>query len=111
MRNIRDLVKDRERVWLYFGAEEDSQDFLQRAAAEGFHWSNGSALVPGERKYVLAVHRDCTVSHVPLYCWILAFREQETIPGTPVCVDYGKYLAGAEDYRCHESHFTGGLIF
>lgn len=108
MSNLKDLVTDRERVWLYFATEEQSQDFLERAAAEGFRWANSSPLLPGEHHYVLALHRDFTVSHVSLYCWTLAFRE--TIPGTPVCIDYGKYIAGAEDYLCHEAHFTGGLI-
>lgn len=61
-----------------------------------------------EHHYVLALHRDLTVSHVSLYCWTLAFRE--TVPGTPVCIDYEKYRSGADDDLCREAHFTGGLI-
>lgn len=72
-----------------------------RATAENFSLSPALA---GERNYVLAIRKDLTVGYVPLRCWTMAF--QEKVQGTPVCVDYGKYIAGEEDYLCHESHFS-----
>ncbi len=110
MRKIRDLVTDRERVWIYLASEEESRDFLERAAAEGFRWANGSPILPTERYYVLAIHSDFTLWQVSLYCWTRSFQGQETIPGTPVRIEYGKYISGAADSLCREPHWTGVLI-
>ncbi len=104
MRKIKDLITNQDRVWLYFATTELSQTFVSQVTAEGFHISPSLA---SERNYVLAIHKDLTVSYVPLHCWTRAF--QKNTQGVPVCVDYGKYLSGEEDYLCHESHFQSQI--
>ena len=37
MRQIKDLVKDNEKVWVYLSTDEVAKHFIKNAITEGFH--------------------------------------------------------------------------
>ena len=110
MRQINDLVKDKEKVWIYLSTEDVSRKFIKSAISEGFHWSNGEPLEEHTTGFLFGVHQDFTIAHLSMYIWCLAFQCKGKIPGTAECIDYEKYINGDSDYICHEPHISGYII-
>ena len=107
MRQIQELVKNEERVWLYLATDALVEDFMARAAGEGFRWQDGRPVCPGDGGYLLGVHRDGTVAHLSAYVWCLSFQCDRRGEHTPPRVDYGRFLAGEEDILRTTPGITG----
>lgn len=107
MRQIKDLVQDKEKVWVYLSTDGAVHQFIRNAIAEGFHWSNGDPLQKNTTGYLFGVHRDMTVAHLSMFIWCMAFQCHGKISGTPMCIDYEKYINGELDYICREPHIKG----
>lgn len=109
MRQIKDLIQDKEKVWIYLSTDEVARCFIKQAVAEGFHWSNGEPISEATTGYLFGVHCDMSIAHLAMYVWCMSFQCHGNIPGTPQCIDYEKYAAGELDYICHEPHIKGVL--
>ena len=107
MRQIKDLIQDKEKVWIYLSTDEVARRFIKQAVAEGFHWSNGEPLTEDTKGFLFGVHQDMSIAHLAMYIWCMAFQCHGNIPGTPMCIDYEKYINGELDYICHEPHIKG----
>ena len=105
MRTLKELAESSGRVWFYINNEALGHAFMTQAAEEGFHWANGKPMGKSSWNYAMAIRADMSLWNVSLYVWMLSFRG--AIEGTPIRVDYEKYVSGCEDYFCHESHFKG----
>lgn len=103
MRTITDLVKNEPRVWSYLSIGELCREFFRQAKEEGFCFGD----LPCEQWVVgpvIGVHADRQMGHLPIFIWHQSFAVN--FQGVPTRVDYERYIAGEEDYICHESHFT-----
>lgn len=102
MRTIRELLGCDEKVWVYLNSEETWNEFARMAATEGFHFGE----LPVERwefGYVIAVHSNGEMGHLPLFVWCLSFSS-----GTGSCprkVSFLSYVNDEEEYLCKESGF------
>ena len=111
MRTIKELLKNERVIWMYLDSEEVCREFYAQAYEEGF----GFKALPYEKwvwGYVVAVHADGDMGHLPLFVWTTAFGSNGWlgIPGSHTPVDYKLYREGAEDYICKRSHFTGCTV-
>ena len=109
MRTLKELATSNRRVWFYIKDEALGHAFMNQAEEEGFHWANEKAMSKDDWYYTMAIRADMSLWYVSLYVWTLSFRGN--IEGTPIRVDYEKYVSGCEDYICHESHFRGTVRF
>ena len=105
LRTLKQLAEKEATVWVYLDNRKVGKAFLRQAREEGFRCCDGSSLRWMSWFYVMALHSDMTVWTVSLFNWTLSFAGD--VKGTPVRVDYEKYMAGEEDYLCHQSHFKG----
>ena len=105
MRTLKQLAEKEGRVWVYLDNRKVGKAFLRQAREEGFRCCDGSSLRWMSWFYVMALYSDMTVWTASLFNWTLSFAGD--VKGTPVRVDYEKYMAGEEDYLCHQSHFKG----
>lgn len=74
-----------------------SNVFLKNAEEEGFTFGDG--VKPTEREYsdIFSLKHDWTISYVG-FIGHMAFRNPDAVAGPFVRIDYGKYLAGRDDY-------------
>ena len=106
MRSIRELLENEETVWVYFDSEELCEEFFR--SEDGLYFGE----LPRDRwktGNVIAVHRDGSMGHLPLFIWLMSFgagRER-----CPVKVDYRRFISGEEDYLCRSSHFSCRMTF
>ena len=107
MRQIRELTENQERVWLYLATEALVEDFMGKAAAEGYHWADGRPVEPGDGGFLLGVHRDGTLAHLSAYLWCLSFQCDRQGTHPPPRLDYGRFLAGEEDCTCRKPGMAG----
>ncbi len=104
MRSIRKLLKSEETVWVYFDSHELCEEFFRRE--EGFRFGE-LARDKWKTGHVIAVHRDGTMGHLPLFIWLMSFRGGDC----PVKVDYRRFAAEKEDFLCRSSHFACRMFF
>ena len=106
MRTIKAMLGNDEKVWVHIDSQETWERFVGMAVEEGFHFGE----LPAEKwafGYVVAVHRDGDMGHLPLFVWCMSFsRGANSIRK----VDFKSYINGAEEYSCEESHFKMRLI-
>ena len=107
MRQIRELTEKEERVWLYLATEALVEDFMGKAAAEGFCWVDGRPVAPEDRGYLLGVHRDGTLAHLSAYVWCLSFQCDRKGEHTPPRLDSGRFLTGEGDCTCRKPGMAG----
>jgi len=98
MRTVSNLFKHDGRIYVYLSSRNIGKLFQQNAENEGFTFGDG--VKPTEREFddIFALKRDWTICYVG---WVghMAFRHPENVVGEPlVRIDYGKYLAGRDDY-------------
>lgn len=103
MRTLRSLIEEHDPVWLYCGTKELQEQFLQQAEAEGFLGLDGHKPSDLSLHHLYGIHNDLTIGHLSYMMWCIAFCEG---PDAHFKVDYGSYIAGKDDYICHEAHFT-----
>jgi len=104
MRTIRELLGTEEKVWFYIDSEELWQDFLE--LAKDFRFGE----LPREKwqfGYVIAVHSNGEMGHVPVFIWCMSFGDRE---GVPVKYDLRKIIDGEEEIICNVPHFRGRMI-
>ncbi|SEH72675.1 hypothetical protein SAMN02910265_02353 [Ruminococcus flavefaciens] len=104
MRTIKELLGTEEKVWFYIDSEELWQDFLE--LAKDFCFGE----MPREKwkfGYVIAVHSNREMGHVPVFIWCMSFGSTE---GVPVKYDLRKIIDGEEDIICNVPHFKGKMI-
>ncbi|WP_296725411.1 hypothetical protein [Ruminococcus sp.] len=101
MRTIREILSEEEKVWLYFDSEELCRQFYEETE---FRFGD----LPKEKwktGYVIGVHSDGSMGHVPLFVWCMSFSSDS--PSIPKRIDYRKFISGEGDYYCKESHIKG----
>ncbi|MBR3666429.1 MAG: hypothetical protein IKN66_04620 [Ruminococcus sp.] len=101
MRSIRELLENEETVWVYFDSEELCEEFFR--SEEGLYFGE----LPRDRwkaGKVIAVHRDGSMGHLPLFIWLMSFSAG--IESCPVKVDHRRFIGGEEDFFCHIPHFA-----
>lgn len=108
MRTIKELLVKDKIVWMYLDNEDVCKAFYKQAHEEGFHFGN----LPYEKwatGYVVAVHDDGEMGHLPMFVWTMAFGSNgwRGIEGSHTPIDHQLYMAGEEDYICKRSHFSG----
>ena len=82
-------------IFIYCRSRNIAARFLADAEAEGFTFGDGK--MPTEKEYsdIYSLHDDLTISYIG-WAGHMAFRNAV---GNIVKVDYGKYMAGASEYR------------
>ena len=102
MRTVADLLKHCGMIYISFENDDIRDLFMKNAEAEGFTYRDGTK--PTER-------RISSGSGVFLRSnrTIMAVRYAGRVPSSAACiyrgdpmVDYGKYIAGRDDYLCFE---------
>ncbi len=102
MRTIREMLGNDENVWVYLNSEDTWKKFTSMAVAEGFHFGG----LPVERwafGYVVAVHSNGDMGHLPLLIWCRSFSAD--VENCPRKVDFSLYLGNQDKYSCFTSHF------
>ena len=101
MRTIANLLTLGDRVFVRLASTNLSRLFLQNAEAEGFTWSDGKKPSEVDRSEdIVAIHPGFTINGVG-WAGHMMFKQA----GNQIIrVDYGKYLAGAEDYLIHSEN-------
>lgn len=104
MRKISDLVKSRERVWVYLNSDKLAEKFVMQAATEGFHYPDGSIPHHTGGNYLYGIGSDKHIAHLAIFIWNASFKgifNNEP----PFRVDYEKYINVEDVYECNESTF------
>ena len=107
MRTIKDLTGNDEKVWVYLSDEAVWKKFVGMAENEEFHFGE----LPAEKwtfGYVISVHRNGDMGHLPLFVWWNSFTEASS--KVPLKVDFLKYINSDEKYLCTRSHFNSAII-
>ncbi|MBQ9882373.1 MAG: hypothetical protein IJM42_07195 [Synergistes sp.] len=98
MRTVTDLLKHGGFIYISFENDDIRDLFMKNAEAEGFTYRDGTK--PAERKipygYGVFLRQDRTILAARY-----AGRVSCSVPGMErgnLMVDYGKYLAGCDDY-------------
>ncbi len=102
MRTIREIIGNDEKVWLYISNADVWEKFTAMAAEEGFGFGD----LPVEKwafGYVVAVHSDGNMGHVPLFVWCRSFGSDAL--NCPKKIEFGKLFSGDADTECKSSHF------
>ena len=106
MRTIKEMLGSKENVWVYLDGKETWEKFVSMAVEEGFGFGD----LPAENwnfGYVVAVHADGNMGHLPLMIWCRSFAaDMENVPEK---VDFSKYISGSDDYACTSSHIRAGI--
>ena len=105
MRTLKQLAEKEGWVRVYLDNKKVGKAFLRQAQEEGFRFCDGRPLRSISWQYVFGLGSDMTVWFVSLFNWTLSYAGE--VRGTPVRVDYEKYMAGEVDYMCRRAHFNG----
>lgn len=103
MRTIRQMLGNDEKVWVYLNSKDNWEEFTSMAVAEGFHFGK----LPVERwpfGYVVAVHSNGDMGHLPLYIWCQSFTAD--VGDCPKRIDFRRYINNEAGLFCKESHFS-----
>lgn len=105
MRTLRSLMEQCENVWFRCDTQELQRQFLRQCADEGFHTINGGKPVGLNCSRLYGIS-DNSVGYLMGMCWALGYKGAAIDIGTgkhvkrPIRIDYGKYIAGDDDYLC-----------
>ena len=98
MRTIGSLLTLNGRIYLYMKSRSLEELFLKNAEAEGFTFGDGVKPTERERSDIFALNEDWTINYVG-FIGHMAFHNPSAVSGKPlVRVDYGRYIAGRNDY-------------
>ena len=100
MRTVGNMLTLGERVWVQTRGHNLQRLFLQKAEEEGFTLRDGGR--PTEANVItdiFVLHNDWTIGCTG-WAGHMAFYHPKSVIGDPIIrVDYGKYLAGRDDYQ------------
>ena len=98
MRTIGNLLALNGRVYVYLPSTALVTLFLKNAEAEGFTFGADRKPTESPHADIIALNMDWTLNYVG-YVGHLAFGMADEVGGKKLIrVDYGKYLAGRDDY-------------
>lgn len=106
MRTLRSLTEQCDTVWFCCDTQELQKLFLRQCVDEGFLTMNGDKPTELNCNRLYGISNN-SVGYLMGMCWELGYRGAAIDIGTdkrvknPVRVDYGKYMAGDEDYLYH----------
>lgn len=103
MRQLKELLKIKDRAWIYCENEELQKQFLAQAEEEGFLALDGECPTKLSLHPLYGIHEDMTMGYLSIMIWHLSFPENGADPYFRV--DYKKYISGEEDYICHTPQF------
>ena len=111
MRTIHDLLKEGNRIWVYLKDRETERRFAEEINQLGAKYLNGTQVTAENCSPIMAVHPDLRVAHLMIMIWNASFSpsfERHYVGDTSqiLKIDYAKFIAGLEDYRCIRSEFT-----
>ena len=111
MRTIHDLLKEENRIWVYLKDRETERRFAEEINQFGAKYLNGTQVTAENCSPIMAVHPDLRVAHLMIMIWNASFSpsfERHYVGDTSqiLKIDYAKFIAGLEDYRCIRSEFT-----
>ena len=91
-RTLRQLVSEKEKVWVYLESAEICSEFFSQARAEGFSFGN---LPYGEwvTGTLIAIHSDGQMGHAPYFAYSMLHSDRTDI------VDYRKFTEGKEFFN------------
>ena len=104
MRELKDLVKDNEQVWIYCENESLQSKFLNQAETEGFMALNGQKPTELFHHQLYGINSDMTMGYLAIMIWCLSFPKDGSVD-PHLRVNYEKYISGEEDYICHTPYF------
>ncbi len=104
MRNLKELFANNESVWLLCETEALQKQFLSQAEEEGFLAMNGDHPSDLSFQPLYGLHDDMTMGYLSVMIWSMTFPENGE--DSHFRVNYGKYIAGEDDYICHTPHFS-----
>ena len=106
-RTIKNLAKQKGRVYVYLANKEIGDKFINQAEAEGFTFEDGVSPTNHERGYetIMAINHNGTLNYVGTSGRIAfggGFKKigEERL----IRVDFEKYIAGDEDYNFNGKH-------
>lgn len=98
MRTVSNLLTLNGWVYVYLASANLSALFFKNAENEGFTFGGGRRQTESHTADIIALNTDWTINYVS-WAGHMAFRyPQEVVGETLVRVDYGKYLAGCEEF-------------
>ena len=98
MRTVSNLLTLNGRVYVYLASSNLSALFFKNAENEGFTFDGGRRPTKSRTADIIALNADWTINYVG-WAGHMAFRYPNAVVGEPlVRVDYGKYLAGCEEF-------------
>jgi len=98
MRTVAALLKNNPKVYVCFTSDALCRQFLKNAEEEGFSFGNGIQPTQRESDRVLILKADWSICYLNSISQ-MAFRANLPVNGVIIPkVDYGKYLAGWDDY-------------
>jgi len=103
MRQLKELLKNNDRVWIYCEDKALQLQFLSQAEEEGFHALNGDLPTQLSPHPLYGIHDDMTMGYLSIMIWCLSFPENGADPYFRV--DYKRFISGEDDYVCHTPHF------
>ena len=109
MRSLKALFKKENHVWIACESDDLQKCFLEQAEDEGFICLNGQNPTEMFHRQFYGIDQNMSVGYVSAMNWFLSAKCPGHVISTltgeyiidPFRVDYGKYIAGEEDYFIH----------
>lgn len=104
-RTLKALTKLDGRVYVYLANDEAGKTFLAQAEAEGMLFDTGAKPTDNPYATVMAINHDGTMNYVGANGMVAFQVGADTIGSEKlICVDYEKYVFGAQEYRYTGKH-------
>ena len=97
MRNLKDLLKNNETVWIFIGDDDELKArFMKQVKDEEFTFGEETSIDTYKCGNAMAIHNDMSIRYVPLHIWSMS-RNVDGYKDIPrVC--YEEYVDGGEEY-------------
>ena len=98
MRTVSNLLTLNGQVYIYLASANLSALFFKNAENEGVTFGDGRRPTESQTADIIALNTDWTINYVG-WAGHMAFRYPQVVAGEPlVRVDYGRYLAGCDEF-------------
>jgi len=109
MRSLQSLFKKGSHVWITCESEDLQKCFLEQAENEGFICLNGQKPTEMIHHRFYGIDQKMSLGYLSAMNWFLSAKHPGHVISVstgeyildPVRVDYGKFIAGGEDYIIH----------
>ena len=98
MKRIKSLIKNEEKIYVYFSDTKSCRQFLVDAETEGFKFCDGAKSTSKHTTNIFAVSHDLTICYVG-FIGYLDFANSKIIKK----VNYAKYRSECSDYIIDEN--------